>query len=112
MKEEVIIQTINDVSNIDYVKETNQLMNEQQTEIQTNMDIISEQLADIQDTIINVGNDTGATNVSEVASLINNVDTTLVESQNQDILNTLSNQQQQINTIEEKIDIIISKLEL
>lgn len=112
MKEEVIIQTINDVSNIDYVKETNQLMNEQQEEIQTNMDIISEQLADIQDTIINVGNDTGATNLSEVTSLINNVDTTLVESQNQDILNVLNDQQRKINTIEEKIDIIISKLEL
>lgn len=112
MEEEVFIQTINEVNNIDYAKEANELFNSQQEEIQNNMDIISEQLNDIQSTITTVNNDIGVDAISEVASLVENIDTTIVESQNQDILSILDNQQKQINTIEEKIDMIISKLEM
>ena len=112
MEEEVFIQTINEVNNIDYAKEANELFNSQQEEIQNNMDIISEQLNDIQSTITTVNNDIGIDAISEVASLVENIDTTIVESQNQDILSILDNQQKQINTIEEKIDMIISKLEM
>ena len=113
MAEEIIVQTIDEVNNIDHAKETINLINNQQEEIQNNMDTISEQLSNIQDNIININSDGNEiNNLSTVTTLLEDIDTTIVESQNQDILDILDKQQKQINTIEEKIDLIISKIEM
>ena len=48
--------------------------------------------------------------LSEVTELIENIDTALVESNTQDILVKLNQQQEQINDINEKLDLILSKL--
>lgn len=110
MEEEIIIQSSGEVSHIDYARDTAMLINQQQEEVKSNMDIISEQLNEIQGTISTTTSAT--TDLSEVASLIEDIDTTVVQSQNQDILAMLNNQQEQINGIEEKLNLIIQKLEM
>lgn len=114
VQEEIVIQTANEVSNIDYARETNNLIAQQQSETQSNMEVISNQLVSIKDAIVNnggSGDTTSNTNLSEVTSLIENIDTTVVESQNQDILDILDSQQAQLDDIKEKINLIVSKLE-
>lgn len=114
VQEEIVIQTANEVSNIDYARETNNLIAQQQSETQSNMEVISDQLVSIKDAIVNSGGSgdtTSNANLSEVTSLIENIDTTVVESQNQDILDILDNQQAQLDDIKEKINLIVSKLE-
>lgn len=110
MEEEIIIQSSGEVSHIDYARDTATLINQQQEEVKNNMDIISEQLSEIQGTISTTTSAT--TDLSEVASLIEDIDTTVVQSQNQDILTMLNNQQEQINGIEEKLNLLIEKLEM
>lgn len=109
VEEEIEIQTYAEVQQIDNARETNQLLNNQ-TEIHNeNMDIISTQLNNISDTLDNV--QLSDVDLSEVTDKINEIDTTIISTQNQDILETLSNQQDQINSIEDKLNIILEKLE-
>lgn len=111
MEEEIIIQTADEVSNIDYMKTTNDMLSEQNNQMQDNINMISEQLDVILD---NTNSITPAittdTNLSEVTQLIEDIDTTIVEANTQDILVKLNNQQQQINDINEKLNLILSKL--
>lgn len=116
-QEEIIAQTADEVANIDFMRKTNDIIIEQTAEIQNNMDTISEQLDIIIDNNTNtisgysdlelVQNDV---DLSEVTELIENIDTALVESNTQDILVKLNQQQEQINDINEKLDLILSKL--
>lgn len=116
-QEEIIVQTADEVANIDFMRKTNDMITEQTAEIQNNMDTISEQLDIIIDNNTNtisgysdpelVQNDV---DLSEVTELIENIDTALVESNTQDILVKLNQQQEQINNINEKLDLILSKL--
>lgn len=116
-QEEIIAQTADEVANIDFMRKTNDIITEQTAEIQNNMDTISEQLDIIIDNNTNtisgysdlelVQNDV---DLSEVTELIENIDTALVESNTQDILVKLNQQQEQINDINEKLDLILSKL--
>lgn len=114
MAEEVIIQTADEVSVVDYKRNINDAIDSQAEEIQNNMDTIAEQL----DTIIDNTNNNSVngtpiqTNVdlSEVTDLIENIDTTLVEANTQDILVQLNNQQEQIDDINQKLDLILNKL--
>lgn len=117
MAEEVIIQTADDVATIDYMMKTNDMINQQRNEMQTNIDMISEQLDVIIDNTNNNTSSISSENtvtedidLSEVTDLIENIDTTLVEANTQDILIKLNNQQEQINNINEKLDLILSKL--
>lgn len=111
--EEVIIQTIDEVANIDFAKETNDLIDNQTTGLQDSIDSVSTQLENIENAIFEVNNVTEGTspvNLSEVTSLIEEIDTTVVEAKTQDIFNLLLQQQEQINRIEEKLDIILDKI--
>lgn len=100
IEEEVIIQTADEVSIIDYMKNTNDVINGELQTAQDNMNIITEQLSYIQD------------NISPVAAPeAIEVDTSVVEAHTQDILLTINQQQEQINTIEEKIDLILNRLD-
>lgn len=112
VKEEVIIQTADEISAIDYMKGTNKLIDQKNQETQDNITNISKQLDVIQDTITNINTGVPDSNVdlSEVTTLIEDIDTSTVQAQTQDILTILNNQQSQINDINEKIDLILSKL--
>lgn len=110
MEEEIIIQNTNEVNHIDYARDTAELINSQQEEVKNNMDIISEQLNEIQGTISTTT--TATADLSEVTSLIEDIDTTVVQAQNEDILTMLNNQQEQMDGIEEKLDLLIEKLEM
>lgn len=112
VKEEVIIQTADEISAIDYMKGTNKLIDQKNQETQDNITNISKQLDVIQDTITNINTGVPDSNVdlSEVTTLIEDIDTSTVQAQTQDILAILNNQQSQINDINEKIDLILSKL--
>ena len=114
MAEEVIIQTADEVSVVDYKRNINDAIDSQAEEIQNNMDTIAEQL----DTIIDNTNNNSINgtpiqtdvDLSEVTDLIENIDTTLVEANTQDILVQLNNQQEQIDDINQKLDLILNKL--
>lgn len=112
VKEEVIIQTADEISAIDYMKGTNKLIDQRNQETQDNITNISKQLDVIQDTITNINTGVPDSNVdlSEVTTLIEDIDTSTVQAQTQDILTILNNQQSQINDINEKIDLILNKL--
>lgn len=112
VKEEVIIQTADEISAIDYMKGTNKLIDQRNQETQDNITNISKQLDVIQDTITNINTGVPDSNVdlSEVTTLIEDIDTSTVQAQTQDILTILNNQQSQIDNINEKIDLILSKL--
>ena len=113
VQEEVIVQTSNEVSTIDYMRKTNNIINAQSEEMQNNMNMISEKLDIIVD---NAFSDTPITSVdtnvdlSEVTSLIEDIDTTIMESNTQDILSKMDAQQRQIDDTSEKLDLILSKL--
>lgn len=112
VKEEVIIQTAEEISTIDYMKGTNKLIDQRNQETQNNMANISKQLDVIQDTItnINTGTPDSSVDLSQVTTLIEDIDTSTVQAQTQDILTILNNQQSQIDNINEKIDLILNKL--
>lgn len=110
MKEEVIVQTADEVGSIDYMRKTNNIIDAQTEEIQNNMDIVSEKLDVILSNTLTTPTTNTDVDLSEVTSLIENIDTTVVESNTQDILVKINKQQQEIDDIKEKLDLILSKL--
>ena len=108
MEEEIEVQTITEVRQIDSRKEIMDTLDNQIKEQTVNMETITQQLDDISTNIDNISTDVDLT---EVTDKIDELDTTIITTQNQDILETLATQQNQINTIEEKIELILQKLE-
>lgn len=106
MTEEIEIQTVNDVRNIDYMRANNEFVEQTITEQMNQTNAISETLNTIQDTITNQTQ----VDLSEVTDMIENIDTTVVEMQTQDILDTISKQQNQIDEMQSSIDDIHDKL--
>ena len=104
MAQEIEIQTNEDVKVIDYRKETNEIINDKLNQNEE----ISTQLDTIQTSIDNI--DSGNVDLSEVTDMIENIDTTIVEVQTQDILTIVNQQQEQINDINNKLDMILDKL--
>lgn len=115
VQEEIIVQTADEVAQIDYRRLTNDIITAQTDEIQNNINNISEQLDVIID---NTNSNTYTYNtpissdidLSNVTDLIEDIDTTIVEANTQDILIKLGQQQEQINDINNKLDLILSKL--
>jgi phosphoglycerate-specific signal transduction histidine kinase len=117
MAEEIELQTMNDVRTIDYMRTTNQAIDET---ISTQSEIINN-ISDNLDTITEavISNPTVSTDIdlSEVHEKLDNIDTSVVETQTQDILSIVNNQQEQINdiknditSINDKLDAILNKL--
>lgn len=106
MTEEIEIQTVADVRNIDYMRANNQFVEQVITEQINQTDTISETLTNIQGTL----EEQSQVDLSEVTNLIENIDTTIVEVQTQDILTTVNEQQEKINNMQESIDDINDKL--
>ena len=113
VQEEIIVQTADEVAQIDYRRLTNDTITAQTDEIQNNINNISEQLDVIID---NTNSNTydmpisSDIDLSNVTNLIEDIDTTIVEANTQDILIKLGQQQEQINDINNKLDLILSKL--
>lgn len=105
MTQEIEIQTNDELKIIDYRKETNEIINEKLNQTEN----ISAQLDTIQTSIDNIDN-SGNVDLSEVTDMIENIDTTIVEVQTQDILTIVNQQQEQINNINDKLDMILKKL--
>lgn len=109
MVEEIEIQTINDVKTIDYMRTTNDIINTTIEEQTTQTEIISEQLDNIQSSINNI-EVTSDIDLNEVVDKIDNIDTTVIEAQAQDILSVVNQQQEQIDDMKENINDINDKL--
>lgn len=109
VKEEIEIQTLEEVQQIDHRREISDLVDNKLSETNENMSVISSQLNNITSTIDNINVDN--VNVDEITNKLDEFDTTMITTQNQDILETLNNQQTQINSIEEKINTILSKID-
>ena len=107
--EEVIIQTADEVSTIDYRRNTNEMIASQSEEIQNTVETISEQLNNIvENTSTTISSD--GVDLTQVTDMIENIDTAVVEANTQDILIKVNEQQQQIDDIHTKLDLILSKL--
>ena len=111
-QEEITIQTADEVSGVDYMRKTNNIINAQAEEIENNMNTVSDKLDIILDNTATLSPTTTSADVdlSEVTELIENIDTTIVESNTQDILVKINDQQEQINDIKDKLDLILNKL--
>ena len=109
MNEEIEVQNYNEVQQIDNRRIINDTIHEQIKEQTNNMETINQQLQDISSTINDI--QPNNINLSEVTDKIDELDTNMISIQNQDILETLTNQQNQINSIEEKLNIILNKID-
>ena len=110
MVEEIIeVQTIAEVHQIDERRQMAETLDDQVIEQTNNMEMINEQLSSISTTIDNI--QIGEVDLTEVTDKIDELDTAMITTQNQDILETLASQQDQINIIEEKVNIILQKLD-
>ena len=109
MVEEIEIQTANDVKTIDYMKTTNNMINQTIEEQTTQTEMISEQLDNIQSSINNIEVSSDI-DLTEVVDKIDNIDTTIVEAQTQDILSVVNQQQERIDSMGESINEINNKL--
>ena len=108
-----VYSNIDEVANIDFAKETNNLINNQTNDLQGSIDSVSTQLENIENAILDsniIPNNTASVDLSEVTTLIEDIDTTVVEAKTQDVLNLVFQQQEQINRIEEKLDTILDKM--
>lgn len=102
---EVEIQTLSEVKQIDHRRNT-QIALQEQAEIQTNhMDTISTKLDDITAAVDNI-DVTGAADIdlAEVTDMISDINTDVIVAQNEDMFDIIQEQNDKINTLEEKLN--------
>ena len=112
MAEEIQIQTADEVKNIDYMRTTNEIISNQIDNQLNSLGTLSDALDSVNNTL-NLINDSAIetpVDLTEVAESIDNIDTTVIEAQTQDILSTINSQQQQIDNIESNINEINDKI--
>ena len=102
---EVEVQTLNEVKQIDHRRDTKIALQEQ-SEIQTNhMDTINTKLDDITAAVDNI--DIGSTtdiDLTEVTDMISDINTDAIVAQNEDMFDIIQEQNDKINTLEEKLN--------
>lgn len=102
---EVEVQTLNEVKQIDHRRDT-QIALQEQAEIQTNhMDTINTKLDDITAAVDNI--DIGSTtdiDLTEVTDMISDINTDVIVAQNEDMFDIIQEQNDKINTLEEKLN--------
>ena len=102
---EVEVQTLNEVKQIDHRRDT-KIALQKQAEIQTNhMDTINTKLDDITAAVDNI--DTGSTtdiDLTEVTDMISDINTDVIVAQNEDMFDIIQEQNDKINTLEEKLN--------
>jgi len=98
-------QTAAEVSEIDFKRIT-------QDNIRLQNQIQEQVINDIGDKIDNIGEsiETPSVDLTEVTDMLADIDTNIISAQNQDIIDIIQEQQAQINSIEEKLDVILNRL--
>lgn len=112
MAEEIQVQTVEEVKNIDYMRTTNEVISNQIDNQINSLETLSDTLDSVNNTLNLISDSAIETPVdlTEVAESIDNIDTTVIEAQTQDILSIINSQQQQINNIESNINEINNKI--
>lgn len=102
---EVEIQTLSEVKQIDHRRDT-QIALQEQAEMQTNhMDTISTKLDDITAAVDNIDvTGTADVDLTEVTDMISDINTDVIVAQNEDMLDIIQEQNDKINTLEEKLN--------
>jgi uncharacterized coiled-coil protein SlyX len=98
-------QTASEVNEIDFKRIT-------QDNIELQSQLQEQIITDISDKIDNIETNVNSNvDLSEVTDLLADIDTNTISAQNQDIIEIVQEQQSQINSIENKLDMILKKLE-
>jgi len=99
-------QTAAEVNEIDFKRIT-------QDNIRLQNQIQEQVINDISNKIDNIGESIEAPEIdlTEVTDMLADIDTNIISAQNQDIIDIVQQQQSQINSMEEKLDMILKKLE-
>lgn len=117
VNEYIEVQNYAEVQQIDNRKEIKDAVNNQIVEQTNNIENINNHLESISNTLesTSIG---GNLNLTEITDKIDEIDTTIITAQTGDILLTVQQQQEQIenlqeqnNTLENKLDLILNKLE-
>ena len=98
---EVEVQTLNEVKQIDHRRDT-KIALQKQAEIQTNH---MDKLDDITTAVDNI--DIGGTtdiDLTEVTDMISDINTDVIVAQNEDMFDIIQEQNDKINTLEEKLN--------
>ena len=95
------VQTVAEVQQIDEKKALAEALDTQINEQTNHMEIISDQLSSISDTMSTIG--FGNVDLTEVTDKLDELDTAMLTTQNQDILETVITQQNQVNNIEQAL---------
>lgn len=109
MQEIIETQTLTEVQQIDERREMANTIDTQIVEQTNNMEMINDQLVSISNTVDNIS--VSDVDFTEVTDKLDEFDSTMITTQNKDILETLVDQQNQINSIEEKINTILNAIE-
>lgn len=117
VNEYIEIQDYTEVQQIDNRKEIKEMVNDQIIEQTSNIENINNHLENISSALDNTSI-TGNIDLTEVTDKIDEIDTTIITAQTGDILLTVQEQKEEIenlkkqnNTLEEKLDLILNKLE-
>lgn len=117
VNEYIEIQDYTEVQQIDNRKEIKEMVNNQIIEQTSNIENINNHLENISSALDNTSM-TGNIDLTEVTDKIDEIDTTIITAQTGDILLTVQEQREEIenlkkqnNTLEEKLDLILNKLE-
>lgn len=101
MEEMIEVQTVAEVQQIDEKKALAEALDTQINEQTNHMEIISDQLSSISDTMSTI--EFGNVDLTEVTDKLDELDTAMLTTQNQDILETVITQQNQVNNIEQAL---------
>lgn len=117
VNEYIEIQDYAEVQQIDNRREIKEMVNDQIIEQTSNIENINNHLENISSALDNTSI-TGNIDLTEVTDKIDEIDTTIITAQTGDILLTVQEQREEIenlkkqnNTLEEKLDLILNKLE-
>lgn len=117
VNEYIEVQDYAEVQQIDNRKEIKEAVNNQINEQADNIKNINNHLESISSVLDNASL-SGNVDLTEVTEKIDEIDTTIITAQTGDILLTVQEQKEEIetlkeqnNTLEEKIDLILNKLE-
>lgn len=109
VEETIEVQTLAEVQQIDNRREIQNTLDNQISEQTNVINTINNQLESISTNIDNI--QVSDIDLTDVTDKIDNLDTEMITTQNQDIIETLSEQQNKINSIEEKLNTILNKLD-
>ena len=111
VNEYIEVQNFNQVQDIDSRRNTNNIISNQIETQVAGIESINNQLDEIVTAVNDAQFSTTDIDLTEVNDKLDNIDTTIITTQTQDILEIVNNQQEQINTIESKIDMILQKID-